>query len=145
MKLLPSEEIISKSESGILILTTYRLRYAEKGEHSSDFSSVMLESISSVEVKYLSQPIYLVLGVIFTLGGFSLMQQGEEFGIVSIAIGLGFGIGFFLSRRHSLVITANGGEKISFQTRGMKKEKIQDIVYQMEEAIDKRRHAIKSS
>lgn len=145
MKLLASEEIISKSESGILTLTTHRLRYAENGEQSSDFSSMLLESISSIEVKYLSQPIYFFLGVVFVLGGFGLIEREPELAFVSIAVGLAFGIGYFLSRRHSLVVTAKGSEKISFQTRGMKKEKIQDIVFQMEEAIDRRRYAIKSS
>jgi predicted transcriptional regulator len=49
-QLLPEESILTFSENGLVTVTTHRIRYNNKILGQSNFVSIMLEKISSIQV-----------------------------------------------------------------------------------------------
>ena len=57
MHKIDNERLILESGNRQLQLTTHRLRYYETAKSNSDFTSIMLDKISSVEVTYYQKSI----------------------------------------------------------------------------------------
>jgi len=51
MKLLENEEILWQSKNKRLLLTSYRLRYMHKSFFGSSIKSIMLEELTSCELR----------------------------------------------------------------------------------------------
>ena len=142
--LLDNESIITQSDENVITLTNLRLRYSDSQWGKSDTVSMLLEKISSIEIHYRSKTILVILAIFATVGGLIGGANGDD---EFIALGIGAGIVliilYLFSRKHYLTISSDGGGKIHFHTKGMKKEVLLDFINKIESAIRLRREELK--
>lgn len=139
--LLGGERLLNQSSNNIVVLTTHRIRFNDTNSSHAHLVSIMLEKVSSCEVRYQSWPVVLVLGVVLGLfGGFALLQRGsgQEVGILALVLGLVFIIAYFTSRKHIISISSDGGARIGFETKGLKREAVVTFVNEIEKAKNQR-------
>lgn len=139
MKLLPNEEKLIVSNQDKIILTDHRIQMTDRIMGQSYTISIFLEDISSIEIKYKSDTLLLVSGVICVL--FALFLGGEVGGSVGL---LGFVLGIILvalwwfNRKHIVSISSKGGSALNFTVQGMGDEKIHDFIHNVSIAKQKR-------
>ncbi|MGY4537405.1 hypothetical protein ACVW0P_001824 [Mucilaginibacter sp. UYNi724] len=92
-QLLPEESVLFFTENGMVTLTTHRIRYNNKIWGQSNFISIMLEKISSVQVLSISYPLLWILGVLIGVIGL-LMATSHNDGTPEVVVSLF--IAFFL-------------------------------------------------
>lgn len=120
MELFSFEEYLVRSNNDRLILTTYRLHLRSKDWRQSYSNTLFLEDISSIEVRYSSFFLGLVLGIALIVGGIMWAQSGEVPPINLITIsGCFLILIYFFTRRHLVSITPNGGKPINFEIGAM--------------------------
>ena len=85
MTSIENEKLLLESDNKQIRLTTHRLRYYESPKKSSNFNSIMLDRISSIELNYYKSSIWLLIIGILT---------------IPILIGIILIILFFTSKRH---------------------------------------------
>ena len=87
--------------------------------------------------------IFAILAVFSIAGGLIAGIGGEEelTGIGTIA-GILFIILYFSTRKYFLTISSDGGGKIHFHTKGMKRDKVLGFINQVEGAIRQRRQEL---
>ncbi len=133
--LFENEILISESGDKSVTLTTHRLRHNSSSTGSGHIVSIMLEKISSIEIHYKSWILILFIGILLACGG--LIMGAQNRGDVMI-LGLGAGglciLLFFLTRKHIVTIASDGGAKINFQTKGMKRDMLLDFINKIETA-----------
>lgn len=137
MELIKDERIITESGNKEFVLTTHRIRYQTSSWGQAHITSIMLEKISSIEVRYYSWIITLFLGILFIIFGLVLSvneENNEAFGVTPLFLFAGgmLVLIYFLTRRHVIVIAADGGAKINFVTSGMNREFILAIIDSVE-------------
>lgn len=140
-QLLPEESVLSFTENGMVTLTTHRVRYNNKIWGQSNFISIMLEKISSVQVLSISYPLLWILGALTGMAGLALATTrngGTPEVIISLFIAFFLIVGYFISRRHICTITSDGGSRIIFRTENMPTAALIDFVHQIEAAKHKR-------
>jgi hypothetical protein len=136
--LFENEKIISQSGDKSIILTNCRVQYFTKSLGKSQYVSIHLQDISSLEVHYRSFILFLMLGILAVAVALysGAMNLGELF-VLSGIVGILFILIYFFTRRHVVTISSNGGGKIQFFTKGMKKETLFDFIDQIEKAKNK--------
>lgn len=130
MKYFENEELITASEGDRVVLTNRRIRQTE---NTTDFTSIMLEKISSVEVNYHSWMWMLVAGIMFIVAGLILAFRSHGEGFACLGIGAICILGYFITRKHIVSISSDGGAKITFVTQGMSKQSVLDFTDKIEE------------
>jgi len=130
MKLLPTEEKLITSNEDKIILTNHRIQMTDSVWGQSITISIFLEDISSLEIKYKSNIIFIILSIICLLGGAS--SAGQE-GSTALIGGLVFGGIFFalwwFTRKHIISISSDGGASLNFMVQGMGDDKIDDFIH----------------
>lgn len=116
---IDNEELLLESTNHQVKLTTHRLRYYETSRKNADFTSIMLDKISSVELMYYKPSIWMLILGILTL---------------PILVGIIILLIFFLSRKHVVSVTSDGGKSILFETQGMKRQFLEDFIDEVEAA-----------
>lgn len=119
MEAIKNEELITESDNKQIRLTTHRLRYHETPKKNSNFTSIMLDKISSIELTYYKSSIWLLIIGILT---------------IPIVVGIILIIMFFTSKRHVVSITPDGGKPIIFETKGMKRDFLDEFIDKIETA-----------
>jgi hypothetical protein len=140
-QLIPGESILQYSDSGLITLTTHRIRCQNSVWGESNFISIMLEKISSVEVVGNSYPMLLIAGILIGIVGLFItfnQQEGNEGAILAIVIGLVFIIAYFVTKKTICIISSDGGNKMVFRTEGMNIESLIDMVDKIELAKNNR-------
>ncbi|MCD8408526.1 hypothetical protein LNI96_11420 [Tenacibaculum dicentrarchi] len=95
------------------------MRYYETPKNNADFTSIMLDKISSIELTYYKSSIWLlIIGIV----------------AIPILVGLILIYMFFTSKRHVISVTPDGGKPIIFETKGMKRNFLDDFVDKVEES-----------
>jgi len=123
MKLLPNEEKLITSDNNNIVLTNYRIQMTDSEWGQSFSISIFLENISSIEIKYKSSIILLILGAICAIGSIYL-KNPEGFIICAILFAA-----YWFTRKHIISISSDGGSSLSFLVQGMDDEKINDFVH----------------
>ena len=118
MDAIENEKLITESDGRQIMLTTHRIRYHETASANSNFISIMLDKISSIELTFHSNIWLLIIGII---------TAPILIGIILIVI-------FFKTRQHIIKITPDGGQSITFQTRGMSRDKVEEFISKVENA-----------
>jgi hypothetical protein len=133
--LFPSEELITQSDDKIITLTTRRIPYKTKSWGRAHLISMNLEKISSVEVRYKSWVIILLIGVLLCIAGlyFGANNAGD---LMMAGVGLGFlcVVLYFVTRKHVITISSDGGAEINFHTSRIKDEKLMEFINMVEKA-----------
>lgn len=127
------EQLITQSDDKTLTLTNQRLRYNSSNYSNAHIVSIMLNNISSIEIHYKSSVLMLIIGVLLVIGGVIMgaSDQGEAF-VAGVGLGCLFVLFYFLTRKHVITISSDGGSKINFQTKGMKREILLDFINKIE-------------
>ena len=139
MKLLPNEVILLSSNEDKVILSNHRIEMTETKMGKSYNISIFLEDISSMEVKFNSYIILLIIGIIIVLAGIVLTKQTDGASVIAGVL-LG-GVLIWLwwsSRKHIIKIASKGGSVLNFMTEGMSSDKINDFIYEVSMAKLKR-------
>jgi hypothetical protein len=87
-----------------------------------------------VEISYRSNIFILLFGILSVIIGVAVREAlvlGLIFGMILI-------LAYFLSRRHYIVISPNGGVKMKLLVKGMKTSEVLKFHNQIEQAIIKR-------
>ena len=112
MNLLPNEEKLVSSNEDKIILTNHRIHLRDSVWGQSFTISIFLEDISSIEIKYKSNIVFMILGVICILGGFYAAGQGGNL-LGGIVIGGIFLALWWFTRKHVVSVSSNGGSSTS--------------------------------
>ena len=139
MKRLPNEEEIIQSNADKIMLTNHRIILTDSVWGYSYTNIIFLEDISSIEIKYRSSIIYIFIGIISVLAGVFLAGRNNS-GQILLA---GFILGIFMmiwwfSRNLIISISPNGGSSIIFSVSGISDDKINDFIYEVSLAKQKR-------
>ena len=118
MNAFENEKLIIESDNKQIRLTSHRLRYYETPKNNSDFTSIMLDKISSIELTYYKSSIWLLIIGIVT---------------IPILVGLILVYRFFTLKRHVISVTPDGGKPIIFETKGMKRNFLDDFIDKVEQ------------
>jgi hypothetical protein len=135
MKLLQNEEGLISSNAGKINLTTHRIFMKDEIWGNSYSISIFLEDISSVEIKFKSNPLFVILGALVILVG---LLTGKQFLIGGIVVGCILIAIWWFTRKHVIIVSSNGGSQLSFIVEGMSEEKINDFTDSIQEAKLKR-------
>jgi hypothetical protein len=133
MKLLPNEEKLVSSNDDKIVLTNHRIQMTDSVWGQSYTISISLENISSIEIKYKSNIILLVLGALSVLAGLYAASENRDSDSMlgGIALGLGFFALWWFTRKHIVSISSNGGSSLDFMVQGMGEERIADFIYKV--------------
>ena len=124
MDAFENEKLLLESDNNQLKLTSHRLRYYKASKRNSDFTSIMIDKISAIELTYYKSSIWiLILGII----------------TIPIILGIILLYIYFTTKRHVVVITSDGGKPIVFETFGMKRKYLEHFIQKTEEASMKLR------
>src|SRR5687768_9674527 len=89
--LFPNEELITQSDDKLVSLTTKRIRYNSRSWGKSHLISIHLEKISSIEIRYKSWIIILLIGVLLGLAALFVGFRDSSFQDEMVAgLGLSF-------------------------------------------------------
>jgi len=119
MQGIDNEKMVLESSNRRLRLTTHRLRYYETKKSNSDFTSIMIDKISSIELLYYKSNIWLLIIGIVT---------------IPVVVGIVLIIIYYMSKRHVVSVTPDGGRPIIFETRGMKRDFLEAFIDKVEAA-----------
>lgn len=94
----------------------------------------MLDAVTSIEFKYNSWPVLLVISVLCLIGVGAAFNEGESDLALYLAIGaVVFATLYFTSRSHVIKI-ASPSAAFQFVIKGMSTEKVLDFVNKVEQA-----------
>lgn len=142
MNLFPGEELLVRSNNERIILTTHRIELSSKEWGTSYRNTIFLEDISSIEIRYTSFILALLLGILLITGGLIWSSQAEitPFNVSSIAGGFSILV-YFLSRRHVVSISPNGGRAINFEIGSMSNLDLEEFIDKIQLAkLARRKH-----
>lgn len=136
MKILDNEKVILTSNNDKVILTDHRIHMKVK-DWGIDYSiGIFLEDISSIEVKYKSNLILLLVGILSIVGSmfYGLSENQSDIMVLGLILGLILLGLWWFSRQHIVSISPNGGEKLNFSIQGFDAEKVEDFVWKVSKA-----------
>jgi len=138
--LFTDEMLIAESDNKQISLTSHRLRYQSTSGDKVNTTSFMLEKISSIQTTYQDAVLLLIIGILACLGGVaaSSSRETQDFVGAGVVVGLVFIIIYAFSRKHTAVITAECGTKISFEIKASKKEVMYEFINKIEQAKNER-------
>jgi hypothetical protein len=128
LSLLPDEKIIVENEMRHIILTNYRIHYAQKRGVELLDQSIPLEHITSLQ-NYSSSPIMILIasGVAFFIGLITLFRGDSLSFFTMLVLSIVFFI-FHLGLQKKFIIVSSSGANIKLNVAGMKKDEISDLV-----------------
>ena len=132
MQHLPDEEVLVTSNQDTIVLTNQRIQMSDKEWGKTYQITIFLENISSIEVLYKSNPLFLVIAGLCLLFGLLALPQaqanGSNISIGGFVVGIIFLILWFFSRSRQVSIASNGGSKLHFRVDGMSAPEVTDFI-----------------
>ena len=129
-----------------MVLTNLRIHINEKKLGYSYKNTIFLEDISSIQDKFTSLIIALIVGIfsgsiwLLYLFNFISTQNPNELNIQFISFGVSIlsNLLYWLSRKHIVSISSNGGKPIDFSVNNMNEEMIDDFIFKVQESKKQR-------
>lgn len=122
MDLMPGEKLLMESDNNELTLTTHRVRFEGNRWGRGQVTSFMLESLTSCEITYATQPALLVIAALIAV---YFLSQANEISAMALLGGLGvagvFVAAYNFSRRQ-VVCLKSPSASIRVDTSGMSLE-----------------------
>lgn len=133
MELWDNENIITRSDTNDLVLTNHRIQY----KYKRNYTSIMLDQVSGIDVRYASKSIFLLLALLFLAGSAIIFNSFySDYSLILIVAAIISAIVYFNSRKH-IVEVSSASTKITFYTQGISTERIQELINQIEKARGK--------
>lgn len=135
-QLLPGEEIISTTKDGSFVLTNKRVMII----NGDDYKTAKLSKISCIEVAYKENTYYLPLaavGFLVIVSQFMIDHQSREVILGGVFVTLLFIILYLLSRKHVVSLVTDAGIPLTFFTKGMGKQALNELVNKVESELDR--------
>ena len=136
MKNLEKEVSIISSNEDKVVLTNQRIMMKEKVWGKSYKIFIFLEDISSIETRYKSNVLLLILAVIAAIGGFVIGENTVILG--GLIVGALFVVLWWFSRKNFVQISSDGGSSLKLSVVRMSDEAVEDFVTEVQEAKLKR-------
>ena len=128
---LLKDEVKLDSLTNSVLLTNYRILK----EHGDKYKiSIFLEKISSIEMHYKSKILYLILGIIACIAGLIMQGEGAEAGLPLLVVGIVLVIAFFLTRKHVITVSPDGGKSLDIEVKGISSERVEEFLTNVQEA-----------
>jgi hypothetical protein len=129
------ERVITKSGDGLITLTNQRVRLERISYGQSEVVSIILKKVSSLEIRYKSTPILLVLSLILAVGGGVCLSEGLN-NVFWLMIGIAVLLlaAYFRTRTHFITIRSDNSVKIHFKTQGLSTNEVINFINQVENA-----------
>lgn len=138
MKLIDNETKLLESDDKSVTLTSHRIRQENKQWGKMQIKSIMLEHVTSCEYDRKSNPMLLIIGLVFLVFGAGLAFGGNygqgEIGLIAIGTGLILVVFYWITIRKGLIVSSPSS-KIIMNTNGMKDDNIKLFIDKLEEAI----------
>ena len=138
MELMKDEKVLLTSDTNELTLTTHRIRFKSSGYGFKNVISFLLEELDSCSIMYKSNPVLIVLAILFIIGGLIASGQRGAGGIAAIIliIAVILIIAFFLTRKAVLRISSKSSH-IYIKIKSMSMEKLIEFIDSVESAKKK--------
>ena len=133
MNLIPNEKILMESDNKELVLTTHRLRHAYRQKGEPRLTSLTLEALRSCELRRISHPFWLYLGVFYFLLGLILATYGGVYLLLGLILAAMCLYTYYASRRQVLRLASAGGAIVA-DVAGLSQEAITEFVDAAESA-----------
>lgn len=91
-----------------LALSNKRLRYQDNDR----FFSVLVQNISSMEIKYIAKDNWIYIGMLFLLGGIIGLFASIEIGVAILLFSLAPFLSYFRSRKYVFIINSKGSNAL---------------------------------
>lgn len=134
--LMEDETILVQSDDLSVVLTNRRLLKNVDISADAYFISMQLQNISTIEIHSKSFPWLLIFGIICGISspfvGEGVRDQGAM--ILCLAIAIILILSYFFTRYHVVNVASNGGSRLYFRTKGMKRETVLDLVRKIDQA-----------
>jgi len=146
MMLLSKEEELVSSNEGKIILTNQRIHLADREWGNAYNITIFLEDISSIEMRYSSYILFIILGIIAALiCSYSFLNgnDGPSAGISLIAT-IVFFVLYWFSRKHIVSITSHGGKALNFEAASLPEYEMQKFLTKVQEAKLQRLYQLKN-
>lgn len=129
MILLPNESEHFCNNVRTFIITNYRVYRQHKGFFNDYSMTIFHKDIASIEKKYSSSVILILLAIIFFCGFLYLLTTpyNKENSFLPLFLSLIFGVVWYLTRKHKLIITSHGGTKLKYIVSGNDAEIIKSV------------------
>lgn len=123
MQHLPDEEMLVTSNQDTIVLTNQRIHMSDKQWGRTYQITIFLENISSIEVLYKSNPLFIIIAGFCFLIGLLAMPQAQQSGATipfgSFMVSIIFLILWVFSRTRQVSVASNGGGNLQFRVDGM--------------------------
>jgi hypothetical protein len=139
--LLNQETIIQEISNAKFYLTTHRVC---KEASSSSISVILLENVCSISTELQHKIIYLVSGVTMILSGYIISGRFHEYSQILYLIGGLLSIIYFLTRNRDLIITSDGGTKLSLSLGNFTRTEVETLICKIIIQKDIRLHQIRN-
>ena len=126
MSFLAGEEPLLVSNNAKVVVSNYRVSLSDRYMGGSFFIAIFLEDISSIETKYKSNVLWLILGCLGVLIGlFNTAQMVHDDTLYyGYLLGALFLFLWWASKRHLIKIGSGGGSALEFEVEQMNKDQI---------------------
>jgi hypothetical protein len=128
MTLLPNEQVVVTSNGNKVILTTHRIQLTDKGWGGYYRIVFFLEHISSIEIRLISNVIFLVLaGLAVVFGVYLYGNQDNPFNVGAIAAII-FLMAWWFTRKRVVSISSYDGSRMNIEVNEMSQEDIESFI-----------------
>lgn len=134
MKMLPNEEVITLSNG--ITLTNQRIRHTFDKGGDRTITSLLLENIQSISIRYTHKPLLLIVGILLIAASIIIFNAATGILIIGSVIGLVFIVYYFETRKHYLSVASAAGA-IHIRVKGQDTTKLLNYIDTVEEAICK--------
>lgn len=128
MKLLPGEREVVRTNGGILVLTTHRVRLDQQEAGRSQIVSIMLDQVASCGLITKSYPLLLLFAITVALLALWMRQIGAA------VVGGGFFVALYWFSRRAILSVASSGAAIEIGATGLSREALVDFIDSVETA-----------
>lgn len=137
--LLENETVITRSKDNTVTITQQRV-FRQKGK---DFTTISMDKISCVRVRYFMQIIFMIIGIlailVALLGAIAMGKEGPDDELVFITatsgfLGFTFTLIFLLTRKHVVNVVSDSGVDITFSVGGADQDEIIELVNTIDRA-----------